>query len=206
MMYPMYIMKPVSAPASGAGSAGTSDDALTAEPAGFVTAIELLVGFAEPAALCITVEPEAALGRPAAALVLATRRSPSRVGRARKSEAPLACHVFAETARASRPPRLPSAGLCCLLRRWRRRLLPRLLTRPPPRAVCDVLAAANTPGVDFGHAQQLHQFVLRHERHLISDNLLSLHNVDRVRRDLIALQPLEGLGQVELPQRLLVDV
>ena len=122
-MYTMYIMKQVSAPASGAGSAGTSDDALTAEPAGFVTAIELLVGFAEPAALCITVEPEAALGRPAAALVLATGRSPRRVWGSNEAKAPLAGHVLAKSARAASPPRLCSR----LFRLCRRGLLLHLL-------------------------------------------------------------------------------
>eukprot|EP00961_Rhodomonas_salina_P018924 254703-Rhodomonas_salina.2 len=43
-------------------------------------------------------------------------------------------------------------------------------------------------------------------RHLVANDLLPLDNVDRVRRDLVALEPLQRLRQVQLPQWFSIDV
>jgi hypothetical protein len=60
-----------------------SNNALAPKPAGLIPAVVLLIGLANPAALSIAVEPQPALTRAAAALILATGRRPGRVWRAR---------------------------------------------------------------------------------------------------------------------------
>ena len=60
-----------------------SNNALATKPAGLIPAVILLIWLANPAALSIAVEPQPALSRAAAALILATGRCPGRVWRAR---------------------------------------------------------------------------------------------------------------------------